>query len=76
MKVKRIISLIKEADKHASLEYAAFGRLGTRDAVLKFEDGRLVTESNVTDFIRERVRAHHNSWVRGPIQTALKLLQE
>ena len=74
MKVQALQSALRSALKHARLETASFGHLGHGNTPVKFEDGRSVTEANVSDFIRERVRLHHASWIIPQIETALALI--
>jgi hypothetical protein len=72
MKFKTVIGLLEKARGYATLEKAEFENpCGDRTRPVRFFDGRLVTEENVTEFIRERIRAHHNTWVISNIDTAI-----
>jgi hypothetical protein len=74
MKTKKLIEELERARHHATLETASFDNItAIRDKPVTFADGRLVTEDNVTDFIRERVSQHHRSWIIGAIDSALEI---
>lgn len=72
MRVATLLSMVRKAISYAELETAQFGSVNQdqrhmRDVPVKFKDGRIVTEANVTEFIRERVCLHHQSWIIGPL---------
>lgn len=80
MRAARVLGLVREAMKYARLETAEFGSVtrhqgrGPIDPV-RNSAGELVTEANVTEFIRERVEAHHGSWIIGTLTLASQELQ-
>lgn len=57
------LTILKDVRKHLSMETCGFDRMCGRTSAPTFEDGRAVTESNVTEFIRERTRLWLHSWV-------------
>lgn len=76
MKSVKVLTMLKRAAEYASLKTAEFGNIHRSiedgpTAPVKFADGRLVTETNVTEFIRERVHYHHETWVIGYIEEAM-----
>lgn len=80
MKTKKVLKLLRDAATSATLKTAQFGSVCAdqeplRSAPVKFNDGRIVTESNVTEFIRERVRLYHKSWIIGRIESAIEEIQ-
>ena len=72
MKVAAMLAAVREAMKYATLENAEFGSItrhqgrGPIDPV-RNSAGEIVTELNVTEFIRERVKLHHSSWIIGTL---------
>lgn len=73
MKTTKVLSLLRDAIGAASLENADFSEVcRSPDRPVIMSDGSPVTERNVTDFIRERVKLHHQTWVIGSIQQALR----
>jgi hypothetical protein len=80
MKTAYVLSLVREAMKYARLETAEFGEIWRdsqrgRTAPVRNSAGEIVTEANVTEFIRERVRAHQGTWVIGALMMASQELQ-
>lgn len=57
------LSILREVRKHLRMETCSFGNLWGRNEPPKFEDGRAVTEANVTEFINERTKLWRESWV-------------
>lgn len=77
MKLRKLEHLLLDAKKYAALEHASFSNIcRTGNSSVTFEDGRPVLENNVTEFIRERVRLHHESWIISPLEEALKMIDE
>lgn len=75
MKLRQLRKIIADAREIATMERAGFRELGHGSA-LTFEDGSTVTESNVTEFIRERTRLWRSTWILGPLDEALALIDE
>lgn len=77
MKSAQVLALVREAMKYARLETAEFGNIAPRDSIrpVRNSAGEIVTEANVSDFIRERVEIHHASWIIGTLAQASELLQ-
>ena len=71
MESYNIVELLEAALASANLELAEFGRI--------FPDGNLVpyptNEKEVTAFIKDRVRLHHDTWIIKPIKTALEKIR-
>lgn len=75
-----IVGRLNDAVKSAKLESASFDQIGDgrkkgRRILIQDEGDeapRLVFEGTITDFIRERVRLHHGSWIVGPIEEVLE----
>lgn len=72
MKVRAMLAAVREAMKYAALESAEFGSIHRdsehgRTQPVRNSAGEIVTEANVTEFIRERVRIHHASWIIGTL---------
>lgn len=77
MKKQKAIALLRRAVKCARLESASFNNVCAHDAEpAKFQNGTPVTEGNVTDFIRERVRRHHDTWIVAPILEVIDLIEK
>lgn len=74
MKRKLTAVRVASALDHARMEVCDFGRLGHGNARPTFDDGRVVTEANVTEFIRERTGRWRRSWIIIPLEEALKEL--
>jgi hypothetical protein len=80
MKIAAMLAAVREAMKYARLENAEFGEIWRdsargRTAPVLNKDGELVTEANVSDFIRERVANHHGSWIIGTLEAVSQELQ-
>lgn len=76
MKTQHMIDRLRDAIKAAGMENVSLGNCtGFQDKPVTFKDGRLVTEHNVTEFIRERLEAHHYSWIIGPVEEVLNTLR-
>lgn len=79
MKVRAMLATVREAMRYATLETAEFGSVtrhqgrGPIDPV-RNSAGEIVTEANVTEFIRERVRLHHGTWIIGTLEDVSKEL--
>lgn len=79
MKVKKILKQVELARRYALMESAEFGSVSagqvTPEPPVRMLNGDLVTESNVTAFIRERVRIYHAAWIIGNLDGAIQELQ-
>lgn len=80
MKAAHVLSLIREAMKYARMETAEFGSTHRdshtgRTEPVRNSAGELVTEANVTEFIRERLECHHGSWIIGALAQASEEVQ-
>lgn len=69
---RSIIELLQGALDAARLERSEFGQ------IFKPREGESVpypqNENEVTAFIKDRVKLHHNSWIVKPIEEVLKLI--
>jgi len=80
MKVAQMLAAVREAMKYATLESMEVGSIhrhqgrGPIDPV-RNEAGEIVTEANVSDFIRERLKLHHGSWIIGTLEGVAYELQ-
>lgn len=75
MKKKRIILRVESALAHASMFNAGFSNICVGGSERpRFTDGRLVTEANVTEFIRERTDLWRRTWIISPLEAALEEL--
>lgn len=61
------IARLREVYNHLQMQTCSFDRIGTPKAQPRLDDGTIVTERNVTQFIRERTRLWRESWVLGPL---------
>jgi hypothetical protein len=68
--MQEIIRLLEDARKAATLKTAAFGQIYPENPNYP------TSEKEVTPFIQERVRIHHESWIIGPIDEAIEALKE
>jgi len=75
---EHVLNDLRDARKSATLENASFDGVGKTKGcqviVRRDYDGEpheTVFDGSVTDFIRERVRLHHGSWIIGPIDRIL-----
>lgn len=76
MKLLTLQTMLMEARRAATLERSSFTNVctpGNRPAT--FANGDPVLENNVTDFIRERVKLHHASWIVSNIDEALEMIK-
>lgn len=69
---RSIIELLRGALEASRLELSEFGRLHptTYENALPYPKN----EKEVTPFIKERVKLHHDTWITNPIKEALELL--
>jgi hypothetical protein len=80
---EHVLNSLRDARKSATLENASFDRVGRTKGCqvivrVPYDDGEVhetVFEGSVTDFIRDRVRLHHGSWVIAPIDRVLEWSQ-
>lgn len=80
MRTAKLLKKLREAIQYAKLETAEFGDVCRLQAHMKYTpvklaDGRIVTEENVTEFIRERVRLHHSTWITYPLEQVAAEMQ-
>lgn len=81
MKTVSMLKRLRDAVQYAKLETAEFGTIcrfqqsSKEDRPVRFNDGRIVNEANVTEFIRERVRIHHDSWIISNLEQVIFELQ-
>jgi hypothetical protein len=69
----RIIDRLQHVRRVSTLETSSFRNIcAFKESPAKFEDGRAVTEGNVDEFIRERVRLHHSSWITQPLEEIIE----
>jgi hypothetical protein len=74
---EHIVNHINESIQAAELTNANFDGFSKKIKIVVYsydDEDRVVEtfEGSVTDFIREKVRLHHNSWVVGPLKRILK----
>lgn len=68
----QIIERLQEVRRHSTME-----RMGVHNILVSgktpvtFEDGRVVTENNVSDFIRERLRLYNGTWITGILEDVI-----
>jgi hypothetical protein len=70
VKTKEVAKQIRAAIAAAKLERAEFG------SVHKSEDVPAMKEKDVTAFIRERTRLYRESWIVGPLEIALEIIEK
>jgi hypothetical protein len=78
VRVKEIIGLLRDARKAATMGRMSIGaiwRSKLDTAPVKHEDGRIVTEYTLDEFIRERTRLYRETWIIGPISEVLEQLE-
>ena len=80
MRVAQMLAAVREAMKYARMETMEVGdvcrdQAHMRDKPVRNEAGEIVTEANVSDFIRERLRLHHGSWIIGTLEGVSQELQ-
>jgi hypothetical protein len=69
---ERLLSLLREAYEHATLEHADFGSFWVQgDKLLPFP----TTDKQVTPFIIERTQTYRQSWLLSPLSRAIELIQ-
>lgn len=68
---ERLLSILREVVEHAGLEHADFGSFWTQGEELPLPK----TDKEVTPFIRQRVKTHHQSWIVRPLNNAIKLIE-
>lgn len=69
----RIVERLQNVRRISTLETSSFHNIcATQKTPVKFEDGRSVTEANVDEFIKERVRLHHVSWITQPLEEIIE----
>lgn len=66
-----IIEKLLEARKAATLENASFGWPNDEVTALHRQEGK-VMNMHPTDYIKDRVRLHHQSWIIHPIDVVLE----
>ncbi len=76
MKKFRALKLLKAARGYAAMEHMSVSNICVNPrSAPTFEDGRRVTEANVSDFIRERTRIYRESWLISAIDEVTKLVE-
>lgn len=69
----RIVERLQNIRRVSTLENSSFRNIcAFKDSPVRFEDGRLVNEGNVDEFIKERVRLHHFSWITQPLEEIIE----
>ncbi|WP_156930366.1 hypothetical protein [Sphingomonas jaspsi] len=67
--------MLEDARESAALENATFDGVGNPEGtviVIRHPNGRETEfKGSVTDFIRQRVKLHHGSWIIGPLNMVL-----
>lgn len=77
--IDKLRALITGAMEAATLETASFGFPEDRVTISRVFGGegeRIGEEVHPTDYIREKVRLHHGSWIIGPLKQALQIVEE
>lgn len=68
-----IIGFLEDAIQAASLTNASFDGFGKPGKVIvETSYGRTEHDGTVTEFIRDKVRLHHGSWIIAPLQGILR----
>ena len=75
MSESTVIELLERALKASKLELSEFGSLGPKAVFGEDLLDYPTCEDEVTPFIKQRVRLHHESWITSPIREALILLR-
>ncbi len=69
----RIIQRLQEVRRLSTMDRMSVNDIcATGSSPATFEDGRPVLESNVSDFIRERLRLYNASWITEPLEDIIK----
>lgn len=71
-----IRSKLVDIRRFATLKTMDVSEIFDRNAPVKMADGTPVTEKNVSDFIRERLRLHHDTYIIGPLDELIKRLEK
>lgn len=75
MKLTKLRILISDARNIASMDNASFRNITAHPSMPPlFEDGRAVTEFNVTEFIKERTKLWRESWIVYPLVEAIDMI--
>jgi hypothetical protein len=73
---RKVDEILREAMTHARMERCGFGNICAPSAPATFENGNAITESNVTDFIKERTRLWRESWLISAIARVQNILAD
>ena len=77
----RLVELLEEAEKAATMENASFGfpndRIEVKEVHTGGDDqhGRKGDILHPTDYVKNITKIHHSSWIIGPIRQARELLE-
>lgn len=72
---RRMSNALREIRDHATMKHMSVGQSAfVGNIPLKMQDGTLVTEKNLDDFCRERLRIHHSSWIVEPLDELIAAL--
>lgn len=75
--IRQVLSNLRDARESATLKHMDVGNCTAQSlAPVKMRDGTLVTEYNVSDFIRERLELYNHLWVIYPLDLAIEALEE
>jgi hypothetical protein len=70
MEMKEIIELLELSRQAATLKTASFSR------IFPSNPNYPTSEEEVTPFIQERVRIHHDTWIIGMLDEAIEALKQ
>lgn len=67
-----LISRLQEVRRHSTMERMSVKNICTHPSnLVTFEDGSPVTEFNVDNFIRERLRLYNSTWITGMLDDVI-----
>lgn len=70
---EKLLSILREVIDHANLEHADFGSFWIQQKDLELPLPK--TDKEVTAFIKQRVKTHHQSWIIRPLNNAIKEIE-
>lgn len=77
MKKQQVLRLLREARVSATLLHAGFDDIGGSTLVRLSPDGKLrrCEPVNETEYIKERTALYRQSWIIGPLDSAIALIE-
>lgn len=68
---EKLLWTLRDVIEHAQLEHADFGDFWVTNNVLPLPKN----DKEVTPFIKQRVKTHHQSWIIRPLTNAIKAIE-